>query len=422
VLQLGIPDVIVQKISNAKARHEVHETARASYAVLVLQSLLLVVAAALGGKLISGWLFGADHAAAHAWEVRFVLITTIGVLALQTTTAILNGELLVAEATRVGIVTSAATLATVYPFLLLGNIGLAFVIGATCFVGAGLGLGYVVRSDGLGPSGLRISGRAGELKRILPVSWALALEPVTVTGSGLVVQAIVSRHYGLDALGLFNAATLLEGTAVTVLTASMRSYYLPALGRLGTAAEKHRFVNQVLQLLLAATVIGVALMIVLGPLALRILFSGRFAGAAQLTAIFGVSIVGQMFTWCYAMYFLHRADYRMRFWLDGAWALVRVAGSLACVVLALPLTALAWVYVASYAVAGVLNCAFAMRHAGRGMLGVGNALFGLVALALLSATAAVAPRAPGEALAGCGAAFVAAGAALVAWRRAERKR
>jgi hypothetical protein len=122
------------------------------------------------------------------------------------------------------------------------------------------------------------------------------------------------------------------------------------------------------------------------------------------------------------MYFLQQADYRMRLYLDGAWALVRVVGTAVCIAARLPLVALGWVYVLSYVVAGVLNCGFAMRRAGGGMLSLSNALFGLGALVLLSATAAVAPHAPGPAVAGCGAAFVMAAVALGTWRRTERNR
>src|SRR5207245_3797118 len=75
---------------------------------------------------------------------------------------------------------------------------------------------------------------------------------------------------------------------------------------------------------------GVALLVFVAPLALRILFSGRFVDAANITAILGVSIVSQVVGWCYAMFLLHRAEFATRLALEAVWGVARVAGTWYC--------------------------------------------------------------------------------------------
>lgn len=383
-VQLGISDLAVQRISTARSRQEVLDAIGASSAFLIVQSAVTLTLALVCARPLATLLLGADGAA-HISELRLVLATTVGVLALQTVTALLNGQLRVAESTRVAIFTSAATLATVYPLVRMGPLGLALVLGGTGFLGAALGGYYIVRDNKLGLADLLFAGRWRTLFVALPISLPLIVEPLVVTGSGLAVQALVTRHYGIDQLGYFNAASLLEGTAVMVLTASMRSYYLPTLGRFTEPADKERFVNRMLMLLTVAVLVGVLLIVGLGPLAIRILFSARFLPAAALVSVLAVSIVGQLYNWCYAMFLTHHADYKTRLWLETVWAAIRVGGTWYCVARGLPILDVAWVYVAAYAFSGALHAVVSARRYGWGLLRPANIAGGLGGLALLVA-------------------------------------
>jgi O-antigen/teichoic acid export membrane protein len=381
LVQLGVSDRAMQKLSVARSDEEARQTIAAASALTLGQSLLVLLAALVAARPIARWIFGAAEAASHVWEVRFVLATTVGVLMLQTVTALLNGQVMLREAMRVSVATSAATFATVYPFLLLGNVGLAFVIGATCFVGAGLGLADLVRRNHLRASDLFSLHRWRHALRVLPLSASLTLEPLVVTGSGLILQSLMARGYGIDQLGLYNAAGLLEGTAVMVLTASMRSYFVPTLGRLEREGDKQAFINRVLMLLTLAVLAGVAVLVFVAPLAMRLLFSSRFVGASKLAAIVGVSIVGQLYGWCYSMYFLHRAQFRTRLVLETAWAVARVAATWYCIERGMSLSAVAWVHVGAHTFSGLIHAGVAVARGGRGMLSPLNLLLGVAGLA-----------------------------------------
>jgi O-antigen/teichoic acid export membrane protein len=332
---------------------------------------------------VASWLFTAEDGSRHLWEIRLVLGLTIGVLALQSVSASLNGLLRLREVNRVNLVTSLLTLLTVYPFLLLGRIGLTFVIGFTCFIGSVLGILYLQKAIGHSLFRIHRPRSWAAFRAVLPISPWLALQPILNTGSALTVQIALSRHYGLDSLGLYNAAAMIETTSITVLMSSMRSYYLPTLGRFASFTEKRVFVNKILSVLLVLLLVGVMTLVMGAPLAVKILFSGAFGHAEDIVRILALSMVGQVLVWCSALFLIHGADYRTFVLLDSAWASVRVLGTVLCAALDAPLQAVAWVHVGSYALSVVFYTISIRARYRAFLIDRMNGVFSFLVLALL---------------------------------------
>jgi enterobacterial common antigen flippase len=352
VVPLGANDVITRRISTARDPAQKGEILGAALLIFLFQSVaILLVAVGLGGP-ISQLLFGNEGANAHVFEVRLVLLLTCGVIGFQLVTAVLNGFAQVKQTSLLGLVTASATLVTVYPFLRLGDKGLPLVISATCFVGAGLGLVYVRRS--LGDTLLRLPRSYKAFREALPLSPWLALHPLVITGSTMGVQSILVRQYGLSQLGNFNAASLVEGTAVMILTSAMRSFYLPSLGKLNDQAEKRSLTDRMAMPLLAATFIGAAVVLIAAPLIIKILFSKSLASARELVMVMIAAVVGQIFVWFAAMFLLHKGDYKTLLTIDSAWAVCRVAGTAICAFCGLQIVFAGWVHVAAYSISAVI--------------------------------------------------------------------
>lgn len=377
-LPLGLNDVVVQRTSTAPSRDQAWKVIEAATFFVLIQSLITFAAAILLGRPLGRLLFGAA-AGAHVWEVRWLLVMTAGFILMQAVIAVLNGQGRLREATWVNLITAAATLATVYPFLLLGHVGLPFVLGFTCFIGAAVGAGYVWR--GAGARRFSLPGWRESWRR-LPLSASLVVRPMLVAGSSLAMQSLILRHYGLELLGWYNAASTIETTAIMVLMSHMRSYYLPTLGRLANDGSKHRFANRAVTLLLAELLLGGMLLILGAPLILRILFSARFHTASDLLIVLTFSMVGQVFAWSAAMFLLHKADYRAFLGVDAVWAILCVAGTWACTHSNQPLIAVAWVHAAGYIASAALY-AVVIRHRHRDFhISMPNLLLGAATLAM----------------------------------------
>jgi hypothetical protein len=152
--------------------------------------------------------------------------------------------------------------------------------------------------------------------------------------------------------------------------------------------DKEPFLNRVLMLLMVAVVAGVTLMVLLAPLGMRLLFSGRFVAGARLVGILGVSLIGQMFGWFYTMYLVHRGAFTTRLLLESVWAVVSVGATWYCTTRALPIDSVAWVHVGTYLLLGALTAATAAARYGRGLVSLPTVLLGVISTVALSLLAA----------------------------------
>jgi hypothetical protein len=355
----------------------------AYFSFFVCQPIMITLLTIVGGGAVSRVLFGASGAA-HGVEIRLVLIQTIGVLALQGVTSVLGGLARVEQASWVGIVTSFLTLATAYPLLLLGRIGLTFVIGLTCFIGAAIGAVLAWRASGLSLRQFAPVTTWRSFHEALPISRWLILGPIILNGSVLAVQSLVTRGYGLVELGQFNAAWTLETTAIAVLTSSMRSYYLPTLGRLDTFAQKRAFASNTLTLLLVLLLLGVATLILGAQYLIRILFTASFGPARDILLILALSMPGQIFIWCHGLFVLHKGDYRAYLWLDAVWVSIRVVGTAVCVAKGYSVFAVAWVEVIALSVSAVVDVVAVRRLYGGAIIDTPTIALGVAVVVLLA--------------------------------------
>jgi O-antigen/teichoic acid export membrane protein len=378
-LSLGSTNVIVQRISTTASDEEARVVVRATARFFLLQTVVLIAIAIGVPRQLSSWLFGTT---AHVSDVRVALLMVIGVLALQLVLEMLNGRALVEKVSKVNIFTSALTLITVYPLLRLGPIGLAMIIGFTCFFGAALGARYVWRVYGLSWSQFDSRSRAG-IFRTIPVSFFVTLRTVACTGALLAVQSIVNRHYGTSALGLYNAASTIESTAIMLLMSAMRSYYLPILGQIADPVEKSAFVNRILRVLLLFLLPGGVALVFTARYVIWLLFSKTFVDAANFAAVLGMSMVAQAYLWCYGFFIIHKANYRLGMILDVAWAGIYVGGALLCLHFDLPLIAVPCVYLGSYCIYAVCYIVASRMLYHTGLITVGNALLGPGVLAII---------------------------------------
>lgn len=351
VVAMGAGMVIVRNLSSARSQDETLSAIRTIFTFGAIQTLVLLTLAIVAGPIVSWLVFGVDYAA-HVSETRLAIGMAVGVLAMQLSLAVLNGQRRLREALKVNFTTSACTLAVAYPLVSAGPIGIVLLLGATCFLGAGLAIFYILRSNPISPS-LIFRMPSAAFFQALPVSGALTLQPFIVLGTALVIQSQIARHYGLDQLGLFAAAVTLETTSLAVLTAAMTSYFLPSLGTAPDEAEREALFNETLGILVPLSALGVTFIASIAPQLIGLLFSTRFLSASTLAGTLGIAIIAQAYTWSYGLMLVHRGRLRTHVALATLESGVRLSASVVCIAMELPLLSLAYVHIASCALAAV---------------------------------------------------------------------
>ena len=379
-LLVGLDTTVVQRISTTKNPKAVSDTVGAAFVGVVLQGVMIAAMSLAGAGLIGSWLFGTAATRLQVVEVRVVLAMAYANLIMQMMTAVLSGRAEVRKVASVGVVAAVVTLAVIYPLLQLGNVGLALNVGSGSTVGAALATFYVWRvyRPSWVPGPLVDRWRA--LSAALSRSAFLVLHPIVMMSGVVTVQSLIFGQYTLEGLGAYNAAMTVLDTALMVMMASARSFFLPSLGQIEAQKDKAGVVNRVLRLNIILASATTLVAIAGAPLLIPVLFSGGFESAVRILPPFSLALVGQAFVWSYAMFYLHRARYRLFFILDLIWAAAYVGGSALVVSWSGSLTAAAWVYAGSYCLSGIAYTLVAVNAFGSEMLAGANLRLGTLAL------------------------------------------
>jgi O-antigen/teichoic acid export membrane protein len=187
-------------------------------------------------------------------------------------------------------------------------------------------------------------------------------------GSVLVVRALIARVHGLPAAGQFDSAWSISTLYLTVFLTAIHSYLLPALSGRSTESPAQEVVERALRLAVIVSLPLISAMIVLKPLAVRLLYSGEFLPALEVLRWTLLGDYLRVAGWVLATSLVARADMRAYLACELIWNALFVAGAFwltrdgigACIVLLASLatwndTSVAWVNAGLVVVAAVFS-------------------------------------------------------------------
>lgn len=165
-----------------------------------------------------------------------------------------------------------------------GGHALAVMVAGSAAVSAGAALAAVLRHRARFGSWVSrtiewFNWRAA--KHFFSISSAMLITGFLASAAVLVVRGNLVRAQGLQRAGLFDAAWSISMNQVTLVLASVQTYYLPALSRARTQEEKTREISRVLMagtLVSAPVIAGLALF---QTRVLELFYSPAFQGAHQ---------------------------------------------------------------------------------------------------------------------------------------------
>lgn len=148
----------------------------------------------------------------------------------------------------------------------------------------------------------RIKMRLGELwfesRGLLTLGFAFLIQNLVLGLGGYLSRVFIIDLIGISAVGLYTAAWTLSSYYVGMVLKAMSADFYP---RLTAVANDHptlnRLVNEQIEMGLLIAVPGVLAVLALAPLALRILYSGAFVGAAEIIRWQVLGVVLQVVSW-----------------------------------------------------------------------------------------------------------------------------
>ncbi len=221
---------------------------------------------------------------ALAGEVGWLALAVALTVAAASQSALLTGMRRIGDLAWVSVLSALlSTVLGIGALLLWGGNGLmAFVIAAplASFV---LGHVYVARLPKVQTARTPMSALVGQWRTLATLGAAFMLAGLAGTVAQLLVRTLVQRQLGTDALGYFQAASMISMTYIGFVLAAMGTDYYP---RLTAAIHDHPAVNRMVNeqtevaLLLAGPVF--LAMIGLAPWVIELLYSPSFHPAVDV--------------------------------------------------------------------------------------------------------------------------------------------
>lgn len=165
-----------------------------------------------------------------------------------------------------------------------GGAGLFRMVAASAAVSAGAALLAAIRYQAqfrLWRSETRVFFSRPSAAHFFSISLAMLLSGFAASATILLVRGNIVRSQGLGQAGSFDAAWSISMNQVTLVLASVQTYYLPALSKLQSPEKKTREISRVL---LAGALVSASLIASLAffkPWVIKLLYSNAFRPAER---------------------------------------------------------------------------------------------------------------------------------------------
>jgi len=321
ILAAGTSTIIVQKISNSSSEKNISNVLSGTFSLFLVQIVVVFFLAIMFADEITVLLFSAEYKILQGTvEIRIVILMSIAALSLQTLTAIINGKVNLKEVSIVNVSTALITMLACYPLLMLGDLGVALLVGFGSILGSFIAFFYVIKIYKQQISFIRLS--ISDFFSSSPTSIWMIAHPLIVSTLLLYIPVMVKKQYGLESLGLYSSVIIINTILTMILMSALKTYFLPTLGKIKSVKEKKIYINKIIFLLLIAILPIIILIMFFAKIVLLILFSAEFVAASELLILQMMSLLSAAFCWPYANYILHNGHYKIYFLIDAIWALI----------------------------------------------------------------------------------------------------
>lgn len=139
---------------------------------------------------------------------------------------------------------------------------------------------------------------ATEARRFVSLGLAFMWAGLLTAGVGLATQSMISRKFGLDANGIYQAAWGLSGVFAGFILTAMGTDFYPRLTAVANInQEVNRQVNEQTEVGVLLALPGLLATLVFSPWVIRLFLTAKFLPAADLLPWFVLGICGRVICW-----------------------------------------------------------------------------------------------------------------------------
>jgi len=245
---------------------------------------------------LSNWIFGSPAQAVPIAVLGAALLFT-SISAGQT--ALLQGTRRIRDLAIINIASaSASTVLSVIIYLWQGVLGILPVLILTALTTMTISWWFARKIHIPVCRALTIQKTWNHAKRLLSLGIALMWSGILSTGSFLLISSHIVREFGLDGNGMYMAAWNLSGLFAGFILSAMGTDFLPRLTAVASDNQEiSRLVNEQTEIGMLLALPGIVATLIFAPLIIQLLYSPKFAPAAELLPWFVLGVFGRVVSW-----------------------------------------------------------------------------------------------------------------------------
>ena len=295
---LGVGSSAVREIARAFGQGEPQEAART---VIILRRVCWVTGffgwalAVLFREPLSVAMSGsAEHADAIA--VLGAMLPFAAVSGGQL--ALLQGLRRIGDLARANVTGAAlGAIVTVAIFFALGEAAVVPALLAAALVTLGCSFWFARRVP-VSPLSVSLRETWSGARRLVGLGLAVMWSAVLVAGVDLLIRAIITRKFGIEGAGIYQAAWALSGMFANFVLSAMGADFYPRLtATIHDRAQTARAVNEQTEIGVLLALPGLLAALTFAPLAIKFLYTPQFLPAADILPWMALGVFGRVISW-----------------------------------------------------------------------------------------------------------------------------
>lgn len=158
---------------------------------------------------------------------------------------------------------------------------------------------------------------SADMREMLSMGFVFMLSGLSTLSAAYLVKVMILRSLGLDAAGLYEAASMVSNVYVGFVLGAMGADYFPHLSALAhDDTESNRLINAQVEVGMLAAAPGILAVLALGPFLLQLLYSPEFVPAFEILRWQALGTFLRVFSWPLAYLMLARGKKGLYFWTE----------------------------------------------------------------------------------------------------------
>jgi PST family polysaccharide transporter len=263
----------------------------------------------------------------YAWPVALLGVTLLAGAIAGAQGCIINGTRRIGDLAKISVIGATnSTLVSIPCFYLWGQAGIvpSLVLSALAALSTSW---WFARRIPVMTITLSLRECYGEARQLLALGVSFMGAGLVMALSSYLIRVVMLRQFGLEEVGIYQAAFTLSGLLVGFVLGAMGADYYPRLTAVANDnVGIHRMVNEQAQISILLSLPGLAAMMIFAPLIINLFYTASFTAAVPILHWCILGVLGRVFSWSLGFVILAKGKGKLFFVTETLACVLHLAG------------------------------------------------------------------------------------------------